>query len=96
MEASSRETPDGVWVCCVAYPELPGCALEDTSIETAIDGLERLRVATIIGLLKAGTPPIAPRSPLASLDPFGLLEHLGLLAELRSLLDKDETDLREC
>jgi predicted RNase H-like HicB family nuclease len=90
LEAESTEAAPGVWVSRVSYPELPDCVEQASTIEDAIDKLERRRVEVIVAMLRGGTLPRIPRPPLASSQPYWLIAHYGLQTELLDLLDQDE------
>jgi len=90
LEAESIESPPGIWVSHVSYPELPNCVERAATIEEAIDKLERRRIQIVVGMLRGGTPPRIPRPPLESSQPYWLIAHYGLQGELLDLLDEDE------
>jgi predicted RNase H-like HicB family nuclease len=67
MIIASVRRADGAWVRRAEYPELPGCIAEADSPLDAIDQLDLLREAIILGRLARGEPVPVPRSPLARL-----------------------------
>ncbi|MCC7367738.1 MAG: hypothetical protein IT306_04915 [Chloroflexi bacterium] len=67
MIIASVRRPDGAWVRRAEYPELPGCVAEADSPLDAIDELDRLREAAILGRLARGETVPVPRPPLGML-----------------------------
>jgi hypothetical protein len=55
---------DGEWLRRAAYPELPGCAVEATSVIEALERLEQERRQILRRLLDRRAPIPVPRPPL--------------------------------
>jgi hypothetical protein len=54
----------GEWLCCAAYPELPGCVAEATSAVEAIERLDGERRRLLRQSWTGGVPIPVPRPPL--------------------------------
>lgn len=57
LEAEAVETEPGKWLLRLAYPELPGCIAEGSTLEDVLGELERRRVEIIVSLVEAGEEP---------------------------------------
>jgi predicted RNase H-like HicB family nuclease len=60
---------DGDWVRRAEYPELPGCAVEASSVLEALHQLERERRRVLTELWERGAPIPVPREPLRAPGP---------------------------
>jgi predicted RNase H-like HicB family nuclease len=86
LEAEAVETEPGQWLVRLAYPELPGCAVEGAVVEDALKELERRRIEMIVSLAEQGKQPPIPRKPLAASDPLWTARDLGLSGRVAALL----------
>ena len=89
LEAETVEIAAGAWVSRVSYPELPGCVAQAAVVEDALRALERLRIETILAMVKAGRPPPVPRPPLQLCDPVWIAEEAGLPRNTVALIARD-------
>ena len=89
LEAETVETPSGAWLTRVCYLDLPGCRTEAPVVEEALQRLERLRIETIVAMVRAGKYPPVPRPPLRDCDPVWVAQQAGLADEVVALIARD-------
>jgi predicted RNase H-like HicB family nuclease len=87
LEAEAVETESGKWLLRLAYPELPGCIAEGSTLEDVLGELERRRIEIIVGLVEAGEEPPVPRKALVTSDPLWTVKDLGLSGRVTALLE---------
>lgn len=92
LQSTAIEDDAGRWLRQVTYPELPRCSAAAPTLLAALDELDRLRVRSIVDLLRAGRRPPVPRAPLRDRSLRDELDRLGL-GELAELVDLDEQDV---
>jgi len=86
LEAEAVEAEPGQWLLRLAYPELPGCAVEGPVVEETLKALERRRIEMIVAMVEEGREPPIPRQPLATSDPLWTARDLGLSERVAALL----------
>jgi hypothetical protein len=86
LEAEAVEAEPGQWLLRLAYPELPGCAVEGPVVEETLKALERRRIEMIVAMVEEGREPPIPRQPLATSDPLWTARDLGLSERVTALL----------
>jgi hypothetical protein len=89
LEAETVETPSGAWLTRVCYLDLPGCRAEAPVVEEALHRLERLRIETIVAMVRAGKTPPVPRPPLRDCDPVWVAQQAGLPDDIVALIARD-------
>jgi hypothetical protein len=89
LEAETVETTSGAWLTRVSYLDLPGCRAEAPVVEEALQRLERLRIETIVAMVRAGKTPPVPRPPLRDCDPVWAAQQAGLPDDIVTLIARD-------
>jgi hypothetical protein len=89
LEAETVETTSGAWFTRVCYLDLPGCRAEAPAVEEALQRLERLRIETIVAMVRAGKTPPVPRPPLRDCDPVWVAQEAGLPDDIIALIAHD-------